>query len=266
MALDIGGHDITTTAYGLDKLGVPSIIFQFATKTADGHVDGAIEGTGLSAAQEIEQHVACQYAVGPFQKGQQQIVFAARKRHFRPMRIEQTTACDLKRPTAEHQFPGITGAGFLRLTGATQDSADARQQLTGIEGLAYVIVRAKLQTDDAVRFITHGGQHDDGHIGLATQPARDVQTGFTWQHQIQHDKLVMALAPDAPRFPSIACRADTHLIALKKFGKKVTNFAIVIDDKNMRRLLHDPLIGHAFPRVQCVFHSVALRDMPKQKV
>ena len=65
VALDIGGHDITTTAYGLDELGVPSIIFQFATKTADGHVDGAIEGTGLPAAQEIEQHGACPHAVGP---------------------------------------------------------------------------------------------------------------------------------------------------------------------------------------------------------
>ena len=69
-----------------------AIVFQLAAQAADGDVDGAVERAGLAAAQQVQQHVAGEHAVGALGEGKQEIVFAAGEGNFHAVRIQQPAA------------------------------------------------------------------------------------------------------------------------------------------------------------------------------
>src|SRR5277367_1082007 len=97
----LGGQHIPAAADGFYQLGVAAVIFQFAAEAADGDVDGAVEGAGLAAAQEVEQHVAGEDAVGAFDEGDEEVVFATGEGDFDGVRVHQAAAGGFQDPAVE---------------------------------------------------------------------------------------------------------------------------------------------------------------------
>jgi hypothetical protein len=132
----------------------------------------------------------------------------------------------------------MLGRAVFRLAGAAQHGADARQQLSGVERLGDVIIRPQFQPDDAIGFLGHGGEHDDRHIGFRAEPAGEIQPALPRQHQIQHHELVMPIHEGPARFLAIARGGHPQAVALQELGQQVADFAVVIDDKDMRQRFH----------------------------
>ena len=67
---------------------------------------------------------------------------------------------------AEGQDRARRGLRFLLRaplgTAATEDGADAGQELPGVEGLGQIVVGADLQADDAIDIVPPGLEHEDG--------------------------------------------------------------------------------------------------------
>ena len=146
-----------------------AVVFQFTAQAADGDVNGAVERAGLAAAQQIQQHVAGEHTVGTLGEGEQKIVFTAGERNFHAIRVQQPAAGRFQDPAAEAQClaGAAVDAAVRGVPGAAENSADAGQQFARVEGFRHVVVGAEFEADDAVRFLPHRGQHDDGDVGLA---------------------------------------------------------------------------------------------------
>ena len=84
----------------------------------------------------------------------------------------------------------------------------------------------------------HGGEHDDRHLGLGAQPARELQPAFARQHQVQHHQLEMPVDEGAAGLLAVARGGDAQALAFQEFGQQVADFAVVIDDQNMRHGFH----------------------------
>jgi len=74
---------------------------------------------------------------------------------------------------------------------APQDRAQAREQLTRLEGFRQVIVRAQLEADDAVDGIAAPGEHEHRGVGVGAQLPAKIETVHVGKHQIEHDGVVL---------------------------------------------------------------------------
>ena len=104
----------------------------------------------------------------------------------------------------------------------------------GLNGLAHVVVGAELQADDAVGLLAHRGQHDDRDLALAAQPAGQVEPGLARQHQVEHDKLVVAVEPGPSGLLAVAHGGDPDALLFQEAGEQIANFAVVVDDEDVR--------------------------------
>ena len=77
-----------------------------------------------------------------------------------------------------------------------------------------------------------------GTSRLGAQPARQIEAGFAGQHQVEHDKLVVAVQPGAPRLLAVAHRGDPDALLFQEAGEKIADFAVVVDDEDVRGLVH----------------------------
>jgi hypothetical protein len=124
------------------------------------------------------------------------------------------------------------------IAGTAQHGADTGQQLPRVERLRHVVIGAELQADNPVRLLAHGSQHDDRHIGLAAQPAGEVQPRLARQHQIQNDELVVAIGPGAAAVASIPHGGDPHAVLLQEAREQIANLPVVVHHHDVRRLVH----------------------------
>ena len=61
-------------------------------------------------------------------------------------------------------------------------------ELVWRERLGDVVVGAQLETENAVGLLDSGSQHDDLDL-VRADPTQDVETGETWQHDVEHDEI-----------------------------------------------------------------------------
>ena len=64
-----------------------------------------------------------------------------------------------------------------------------RHQLTRVERLGHVVVRAELQPHDLVGILDARRQHDDRRVAFAAQGAGDLQTVDAGQAQVEHHQV-----------------------------------------------------------------------------
>src|SRR5262249_40376742 len=76
------GKDISRAAHGLDERRIVGIGFELAPQPADLDIDGAVEGTRLAVAREVQQAVPAQYLIGIGDEGGEKIEFAGGKAHL----------------------------------------------------------------------------------------------------------------------------------------------------------------------------------------
>ena len=240
MPFDVGGEHVSASAYSLDELGVPAVILKFFPQATDGDIYRTVKRSGLPSAKKVEKHVTGQNTVGAFEQREKQVVFATRQRDFGAIRIQQAAACEFENPAGKDESLGFRAAAsrFGGFMDATKNGADAGEKLTWVERLRHIIVSPEFEADYAVRFLVHRREHDDGHIILIAQPAGEIQSGFSRQHQVEHDQMIMPLFPDTLGFPCVSDAGDAHLVALEKFREEIADFAVIIDDQNVRCVLH----------------------------
>ena len=218
---------------------VAPVVLQLASQAGDGDIDRAVERAGLPPAQQVQQHVAGQHPVGALHQGLQQVVFAAGQGDLDPVGVEQAAAGRFQRPAVEAVATDRRIVpGFRLVARAAQDGAYPGEQLTRVERLRHVVVGAKLEADDAVGFLAHRGEHDDGDGRLGAQPAREVEAGFAGQHEVEHDELVVPVEPGAAGFLAVAHRGDADALLFQETREQVADVAVIIDDEDVGRLVH----------------------------
>ena len=155
-----------------------------AAQTGDAHVHAAVKRRVLQTAHRVQQNITRQQTARLLHEHTQQLELALGQHDFPLMQPELMrflvhTKRTLRQPCSRF---------FLRALASrrsTQYGAYARQQLTRIERLGQVIIRAHLKTDDAIQILATRGKHDDRRITLRTQPPGKRQAILARQHQIQ---------------------------------------------------------------------------------
>ena len=86
---------------------------------------------------------------------------------------------------------GFRRAGQCGRRLAAQHRLDTRRELAWIERLGQVVVGAHFEADDAVHFVTLGGEHDDGqHFTLGPQAPANGKAVLVGHHEVQHHQVV----------------------------------------------------------------------------
>src|ERR1022692_4781381 len=101
---------------------------------------------------------------------------------------------DLMGGQVHHQVAVGDGAevgpvGQARAARPAQHRADPERQLPRAEGLGDVVVRARLEADQAGGLVSEGGQHHDRDRPAGPQPAADLEPVHAGQHQVKHHEV-----------------------------------------------------------------------------
>ena len=140
-------------------------------------VDGAVGHHAVIVIQMVEQLLAGKHfarLVGErFQ--QAELRWGEIQKFAAPARLEAAFVDDQRALRIEHlQFT-------LRLT-AAEDGFHPSDHLTRAVGFADIIVSADFKPQQAVNLFNFGGDHDDRHVGEATNFPAQGQSINPWQH------------------------------------------------------------------------------------
>ena len=164
------------------------------------NVDRAVKGLQLAATHGLHDLVTGEHAPGPLGHGHQQIeLVGGEVAGLSTDGDDAGIAVNVECAKAQAGLATRTGHrsahGWRRpaaLAMAAQHSADAGQQLAGLEGFGQVIVSPHFQTNDAVHRVALGGEHQQRHAtqrtGQGTDAAAHLQAIHVGQHQVEDDQ------------------------------------------------------------------------------
>ncbi len=112
-----------------------------------------------------------------------------------------------------------------------QDRLHPADELSGRERLGHVVVGAELQAEDAVDLVAPGRQHDDRHVGLLTDVAREVETALARQHHVEHEQVGVDLLEEERAARRVL--RGVHLVALllERVAHDLEDRVLVVDDE-----------------------------------
>ena len=126
------------------------------------------------------------YALGVFHQIVQQAKFSGAEFEFLP-RI-----ADAVRPRIKLQLAHANAVAHLLGGAAAQHGTHTRQQLLRRKGFGDVVISARIQALDFVRFVATGGKHQDGN-GLAARVAAplfgQLHTAGARQHPVEQNHI-----------------------------------------------------------------------------
>src|SRR2546430_7226808 len=231
--LDRAGEDVAGAAHRLDQFAVA---LDLLAQPADLHIDRAIERIGLPAARPVHQLLAREHTVGPREKAPEQIELGAGQRKFAAVGVRDMALVEID---AEGRVDQKAAAVDRRRFGSAQDRANARRQFARIERFWQIIVRAHLEADDAVDILALGRQHQDRHPRAGAQPPTDRQPVFARQHDVEHHEVRLAEhGAEAIERRAAVAHIDAKALAREIVAQQAPDLDIVLDDENMRALVH----------------------------
>ena len=98
-----------------------------------------------------------------------------------------------------------------RAVRATQEGADAGDELLHLEGLRHVVVGAELEADDDVEGVGAGRQHQDRHPAAVPDLPADLEPVELREHHVEHDEVVGLGAEAHERLASVGRRLDAEI-------------------------------------------------------
>src|SRR5690606_36513277 len=132
-------------------------------------------------------------------------------------------------------LPNLPRRRTLRLPSA-QYGAYTRQQFPQAEGLCDVVVRTQLQADDAVGLAAPvAGDHDDGRLRRATEPAYQVEPVLMRELHVQNDQIHGPAAKGPGHAVDVRYRTRPEVLTLQIVHDHVPHRRVVIDHENMPR-------------------------------
>src|SRR5262249_32699203 len=139
-------------------------------------------------------------------------------------------------PTAPHSYDLLlvlwSGLRPARsVAQPTQYALHPSEHLAGIERLGHVIVRAHLQTDDAVKGLAGSRKHDDSDAVRAAELACQREPVLARQVQVHQHDIDPTLRHDFSH--AIAIAGDKHIKAteLQVFLESLADLRLIIDDE-----------------------------------
>jgi hypothetical protein len=105
--------------------------------------------------------------------------------------------------------------------------------------LRQVIIGAHFESDDTVDLVPLSGRHDDRNVRLGAKPSAQRQSVLSRKHQIEQDEVDAAVREHLVHGTTASGRTDAKTFLGKRARNKLANFAMIVDDKNARRALHD---------------------------
>ena len=99
-----------------------------------------------------------------------------------------------------------------------------------MERLWQVVVRAHLETDDAVDDLAPSGQDDDPDARFLTQRAGQSQSVLAGQHQIQNDEIDRGLRHHPAHLGAVLSGRNPVTLAGQILLDEVADFALVVDN------------------------------------
>jgi hypothetical protein len=134
----------------------------------------------------------------------------------------------------------------LRLAGPRQPSefvpsqhgSYAGEQFSQAERLRHIVVRAQLQTDDAIDFLEPmAGGDDDGYVGAQANLAQQIQSIVPAKAQIQNDQARLGARQMPAQFVP-ACRgAGGYVVLLEITRDHAPSGQVVVDDEDVARFV-----------------------------
>ncbi len=106
------------------------------------------------------------------------------------------------------------------------------KKLAGAERLREVVVRAHLQADDAIGFVTLGGEHDHRDTALLTDPLERLQAVELRHHHVQQHRVERRRRERLePAAPVIGVHRD-DAVRLEVAREQLEQASVVIDDQD----------------------------------
>ena len=223
---------ISEAAHRMNQQRRRRLALDLLPQPQDVHIHRAI-GDGAIAPHCIQQLLPAEDYARPRHQVFQQAVFGGRQRQFL---AAQTHAAAV---AIQFQAARFQDADGRRLRAELQP--DARDQFAHEERLHHVIVRADLQTDDAVGFGGPRRQEDHGNVAqvrIGAELLTDLQAIAIGQHDIEQHQVRTRLPAKLQRsFAGLRVHA-LEAFLLQVVAKQGHQVRIVFDDYNLSHSCH----------------------------
>ena len=161
----------------------------------------------------------------------QQVELLRRKLDLLVADVHLTPACvDVQVAVLDRLVLALAALG----RGATEDRADARNELARIERLRQVVVGADLESDDLVDVLVARGQHQDRHVGVLADALADLDPVDVGKHQVEHDQRRILGRGQCERLRAVRGRLDDVARVLQVERNERGDRALVLDDQDRR--------------------------------
>jgi hypothetical protein len=142
------------------------------------------------------------------------------------------------------QAAGLQARVLRQRLHAAQQGLDARHQLQYRKRLGQVVVRADLQTQDAVHLAGAGADDDDGGVaGHGAGAAADLQPVHAREHDVQHQRVPGAALQFTQAVVAARAVHDLQAFVAQVQREQVGDMGVVLDEKYAARGGH----GMRFP-------------------
>ena len=184
--------------------------------------------------RQVEQLVARENAAGRAEQHHQQAELAVAERHRLACGAHQAPGVQVELPAIEAVGADAFGLALAHFGApATQDGADAREQLARAEGLGEIVVGAELEAHHAVGLLGPARQHDDRDGGFVAQPAREPHAVLPLQLEIEHNEIHDFRAEQRLHRVAVGDGADAQLVLPEIVGNQVADRGVIVDDEHV---------------------------------
>ena len=118
-----------------------------------------------------------------------------------------------------------------------QNGPDPRQHLGEIERLGDIVVHSQLQALDAIGYLVHGREHDDGHVAVrcvlrgVLDPAGDLPAGQPRHQVVEHDEIGVHRRQLRERLPAVRGPGDFEAEPRQHHLEQLKVDGLVVDDE-----------------------------------
>ena len=116
--------------------------------------------------------------------------------------------------------------------GAAQERPQACQQLLQGERLDQVVVRACIETGNAVADRATSGKHQDRHrVALGAKAPSDLEAVDAGKHDVEHDRIRRRLRHRRERLRAVLGERELVALGLERPHERVADRCFVFDDQ-----------------------------------
>ena len=116
---------------------------------------------------------------------------------------------------------------------AAQHRVDARHQLLHLKGLDDVVVRAHLQTRDAVAHVALGGEHDDRGLGLLADLRAHAPAVEHGEHDIEQHQIRLLLFKLLHGLAAVIGDTDLEALLVQIHTDEIGDIPVVLHHQNI---------------------------------